>query len=638
MKFMKFSDNFFTGSGIKAALWAAVFFAACGAAEGAGPFRVEVGEEPYIGCEVTLTLSGVETRMPGTVYEWSVKGNAQAILFRKGGMECSFVPHDKKPITASVAALDSAGAELARSEISLTAKDIHVGIVQVEAEPFMLWDAIGKKDVEAGGLVAKEPFQFRFYLTPEYKKSLRIRWETDASTAILDGGDETQVTVVRNDIGDSEIAVTISDAKGLVLGRGSLSVNVPVSRSKVDESDRRRKAWKQWMTALSQWEAKNFDAAVENAKAAGETDPENLELTDGVRVMLANRVRVERARKLAAEAASLRNNEGKPVEALKIYRRSYAAWPIEEVEKIIGGLESEIDAMRIKAQKVEWLRDTATSYDQENLFARALVFYKEALTLVSHDAIAQRIGRIEKRLESMERARVLTEAGRELEARGRFQDALDTYRESLKIEASAEVGGHARELEEVIRKRQSRAASLRKEGADFQKKNDNTRALLRYLESLALWPDAETEKRVADLKKTVGDPSPKNIRSSEDFGIGTRADAVRLLRRGHDLYSEGKYREALDFYRRSYAISEDKPLKNWIERVESPLKEYEAVEKANALIKEGNTLYNSGRFAEALEKYKASLLSHSNVEVENFVKKLESALKSAKASASAVKQ
>ena len=47
------------------------------------------------------------------------------------------------------------------------------------------------------------------------------------------------------------------------------------------------------------------------------------------------------------------------------------------------------------------------------------------------------------------------------------------------------------------------------------------------------------------------------------------------------------------------------------------------MQKANALIKEGNTLYNGGRFSEALAKYKASLLAHPNAEVENFVKKLE---------------
>jgi tetratricopeptide (TPR) repeat protein len=602
------------------------FFVLCAAAEGAGSFRVEQKEEAYIGCEVVLSLAGEEAEKSEGVYEWSFRGNAQAILLRKGGLECRFTPRDTKPITASAASVGADGAILASAEITLTAKEFAVDIVRLKAEPFMLWDAAAKKDVEADGLVAGEPIRLKLKLTPEYKNQLRIHWDTDASTAIADAGDGEQITVVRNEVGEAEIFVVAADTTGLVLGRGSTSVSVPVSRSRVDESERRRKAWTQWTKALSQWESKDFDEAVVNAKAAAEVDPENLELADGVKAMLANHARVQRSRKLAAEAAALRDAK-KIVDALKVYRRSYAAWPLEENKRFIGDLEAEIDKMRVEAQRVEWLKDVAASYDQENLFSDALRFYKETLTLVSDDAIEQRVGRIEKRLLSIESAKALIGEGRTLEAGGQFQNALNKYKESLKLETNAEIDQHVRELEEVIKERRARAAALRREGADLQKKNDNAQALLRYMESQALWPDADTDRRVSALKKIVGEPSSGDIRSSEDFGIGTQDDAARFLRLGHDLYSEGKYREALNFYRKSYAISEDRRLKNWIERVEAPLKEYEAVQKANSLIKEGNNFYNGRRFSEALAKYKESLLVHPNAEVENFVKKLEDATK-----------
>jgi tetratricopeptide (TPR) repeat protein len=638
---MKFSggvsvDKKSAGRGINTVFLAVALLLVCGVAEGAASFRVEQDRDAYIGCEVLLSLAGKETETPGVAYEWSFKGNAQAILLRKGGLECRFTPHDTKPITASAAAIGANGAVLASVDISVTAKEFRADIVRLEAEPFMLWDAAAKKDVPAPGLVAGEPARFELKLTPEYNNRLQVRWDTDASTGIAEGGDGPQITIVRNEVGDAEISVVAADANGLVLGRGSVNVPVPVSRSKVDESNRRRKAWTQWTAALSQWEAKNYDGAAENAKAAAQIDPKNSELTDGVKAMLASHARVERARRLDAEAADLWNAK-KAVDALKLYRRSYAAWPTEEVRKSIGALETEVDAMRVKEQEIGWLRDIATSYDQENLFADAVGFYKQLLTLVSDDSVAQRIDRIEKRLLSMERAKALIDEGRGLETEGRLQDALDRYKESLKLEANAEMDEHAQELEEVIKERKTRAASLRREGADLQKKNDNAQALLRYMESQALWPDAEADRRVAALKKIVGEPSSQDIRSSEDFGIGTRTDAERLLRMGHDLYSEGRYREALALYRKSYAIFEDKQLKDWIERVETPLKEYEAVQKANALIKEGNSFYNGGRFAEALAKYKASLLVHSNAEVENFVKKLEGAVKTSGASAPAAK-
>jgi tetratricopeptide (TPR) repeat protein len=621
------------GRGIKAALWAAaviVVCAVCGVAEGADLFRVERQGDAYIGCEVLLSLAGKETAMPGVVYEWSFKGNAQAILLRKGGLECRFTPYDTKPISASASAIGADGTVLASAELTLTAKMFSADIIRVEEEkPFMLWDSAAKKDAAAPGIVAGEPVRFRLQLTPEYKKRLRIRWDTDASTGIVQGRDGPQVTIVRNEVGDAEIFVVAADENGLVLGRGSAVVSVPVSRSKVDESNRRRKAWTQWTAALSQWEEKNFDEAAENAKAAAQIDPEDPTLMDGVKIMLANYARTQKARRFAAEAEDLRSakNAKNILDALKLYRRSYAAWPTEEAQKSIAALEAEITAMRARDQEIEWLRDVATSYDQESLFADALGFYRKILALVSDDAVAQRIDRIEKRLVSIERAKTLIREGRELEAEDRLQDALDKYKESLKLEANAEMNNHARELEGTIKERKARAASLRREGADLQKKKDNAQALLRYLESQALWPDAETDGRIAALKTIVGDLSSEDIRSAADFGIGTRADAERLRRRGHDLYSDGKYRDALAFYHKSYAISEDKQLKDWIERVEIPLKEYEAVQEANALIKEGNALYNGGRFSEALAKYKASLLAHPNAEVENFVKKLEEAIK-----------
>jgi tetratricopeptide (TPR) repeat protein len=616
----------FAGRGIKAAFWVAVFFVICGAAEGADLFRVEQQGDVYVGCEVVLSLAGKEAAISGSAYEWSFMGNAQAILLRKGGLECRFTPYDTKPITASAAAVGADGATLATAEITLSAKEFSVDIVQLEGEPFMLWDAAAKQDAPAEGIVAGQPVRFELKLAPEYKDRIQLQWDTDAATGIIEGGDGSRVTVVRSEIGEAELSAVVRGVNGIVLGRGRADFDVSVSRSKIDESNRRRTAWAQWIEAFSQWGEKKFDEALKNAEEAAKTDPDNPELADGVKAIRANHARVERARRFAAEAAALRDTE-KLVDALKLYRRSYAAWPMEEAKNSIGVLEKEIDAARIKAQKMEWLRDVATSYDQENLFAEALGFYKELLALASDDSVAQRIDRIEKRLLSREQARIFIGEGRELEAKNQLQAALDKYKDSLKLETDAEVDGHARELEEAIKERKARAVSLRREAADFQKKKDNAQALLRYMESQELWPDAEADKQIAALRKIEKDPSSQDVRSSEDFGIGTRADAERFLRMGHDLYRDGKDWEALVLYRKSYAISEDGQLRDWIERVETPLKEYEAVQKANALIKDGNSLYNGGSFPEAIAKYKASLIVHPNAEVENFVAKLEDAMK-----------
>ncbi|MDR1979840.1 MAG: hypothetical protein LBQ42_13975 [Synergistaceae bacterium] len=612
---------------VGAACAAAFFFIAGVPAEGADAFRIELKEEAYIGCEVVLSLEGEASDNPGTTYEWSFAGNVKPILLRRGGLECRFTPFDTEPISASVNALDAEGNFLASADMSLIAKEFAVNIVMVEPEPFMLWDADAKQDVVADGLIAGEPIQLGLELSPVYANEIQCRWNTDAATSIRSGENAPQVTIARNEIGDAEISVVVTNANGVVLGRGSKNISVPIPRARVDESIRRKNAWNQWLEALTQWDAKNFDDAMENAVAASELDPETLEIADGLKTMSANYMRVERARKLTTDAVALQN-EQKLVEALKVYRRAYAAWTLSETETVIKYLESEVDKIRLRHQQAEWLKDTAAAYDQEGFFEDALKYYKETLALQPDDAVAQRADRIEKRLASIAQANAFADEGRRLETEGQLLEALEQYKESLKFEANAALEVHASELEETIKERRARAATLRREATDLQKKDNDAEALLRYKESQALWPDPELEQRIAELEKTVTEAPQQAVRSPEDFGIGTQADAARLLQEGHTLYKQGKYREALDVYRKSYAVSKDQRLADWISRVETSLKEYESVLQANVLIKEANNLYNEGNYPGALVKYKESLVIHANPEVENFTELLENNMKS----------
>ncbi|GHV48231.1 hypothetical protein FACS1894204_12370 [Synergistales bacterium] len=598
---------------------------------GASAISIEQQIDAYIGREVVLSLGGEYINTPGAVFEWSFDGSARSILLRKGGLECRFTPYEIEPVTASVNAFDAAGNKIASASLAIPVKEFKVNIALIERERILLWDIGAKKDVPAEGIIAGEPIPLKASLAPEYKGEVKCSWSVDASTAILNkedakNRDATSVTVVRSEVGDSEIAVVVTDAKGLILGQGSVRVSVPIARGRIAESARRRDAWTQWTKAQTQWQAKEYDAASETAKGAASADPENMELSDGVKTMLAHYARIVRARKLTADADALAQTK-KYDSALKTMRRSFAAWPLDGTEDNIKNLELTVEEIRLREQQVEWLKDTASAYDQEGLFSEALQYYRETLSMISDDAIAQRANRIEVRMAERVKAAAMAEEARALEENGHFMSALGKYKDSLKLEANPDVETHVRELDEAIKDRRAKAATLRREGSDLQKKNNNADALVRYMESQALWADPDLEKRIAAMKKTFGEPSA-NIRTPEDFGIGTQADATRLLRMGHDLYSEGKYREALLYYRRSYAISGNSRLRSWIERVETPLKEYEAVQKANALIKEGNDLYSDGKLQEALTKYKESLSVHSNAEVDSFAKNLEAAIKS----------
>lgn len=592
-------------------------------AEGTVSFYIEQEGAAYIGTEVVLLLGGNAATARDASFEWSFDGNARPILFRRGGLESQITPIDTEPITAFVSAFDANGDLLASASLTLEASEFSVEIVMVEPEPFMLWDANAQQDVAADGLIAGVPFQLEVRLTPDYSRVFHCTWTTDAATAIRAGRNEQRVTVVRNDIGDAEVSVVVRNADGLVLGRGARDVNVPITRSRIYESNRRRTAWNQWQEAQSQWAARNFDEAMASATAASETDPETREIMDGFEAMRANHNRVLRSRQFIAEAVSL-HGEQNLAEALRIYRRAYAAWPLSETQASIRALESEIDKMRIRAQQVEWLRDTAAAYDQEGLFAEALRYYRATLELQPDDeAVAQRAERIEYRLASIAQATALLEEGRALEAAGRLVEAVEKYNASLSFESNAALEAHARDLEATIGERMTQAAALRTEATNLLGGDNDAEALLRFRESYLLWPDEELGLLIAELEQTVTEPAEQVIRAAVDFGIGTQADAARLLQEGHALYRDGRYREALEIYRKSFAISSDARLGDWIRMVETSLEEYDAVLRANALIKEANNLYSEGDHAAAIEKYRESLAIHFNAEVENFIRMLE---------------
>jgi len=590
-------------------------------AEGSFTLSVEQEATAFIGTEVTLSLDGDATRVRNASFEWMFEGSANRILLRNGGLESRFVPIDTNPITARVSAFGPDGGLLASAYITLRASEFAVDIVMIEPEPFMLWDANAKRDVAAEELIAGEPVQFEVRLVPDYDRPIFSAWNTDASTAILRGGSEQRVTIVRNDIGDAELYIVVRDADGLVLGRGAKNVNVPISRMRIEESNRRRTAWHRWLEAQSQWDAKNFDEAVATAEDAHSIDTETREIEQGLEIMRANHVRVERSRSFIAEAVSM-HGEQNLTEALRLYRRAYAAWALAETEASIRLLESEIDQIRVRTQQAEWLRDTAVAYDQENRFTEALRYYRETLALIYDEAISQRAERIEMRLASVAQADALVAEGRELEAAGQFLAAVEKFRESLEFEADPAIEFHVRELEEVITARRTMAASLRTEATGLQGEGNYAEALLRFSESHGLWPDPEVAVLIASLEQAVPEGPRGEPRDPGSLGIGTRADAERLLLQGHTLYRDGRYREALEVYRQSYAIYNDARLADWISRVETSLNELDAVMRANDLIKQANDLYNAGEQLAALEKYKASLAIHHNAEVENFINML----------------
>ena len=602
-------------------LWTLISVAyVCSSTALAADLQIIQGEDVYVGKEIVLSLQGsLLSERP--LFEWSVSGDVKSILLRNGGAECAFTPINTSAIDIEAVAKNPDGQVLTTAKLGLTPRYFEVGIEKLEDEPLMLWDIKVKEERPTTELASNRPIRFEARLTPSYNGELRYDWTSDASTSIL-SSDASQTTITRSEIGDSELSVQIVNAAGIPLGRASRVVSVTVPSSRIEDSARQKAGWTDWQEAQAQWAQERHSDAVELAKRAAAQVPEDPDIAEGVKVMSANYDRVLRALELQKKGAEQR---GKDLlsDALKTFRRARVVWPMPESESSIKELEEEIDSLRVRNQKAEWLKDTAAAYDQEGQIQDALEYYNQSQALVPSQAVEERISRISRRLELIAEADKLAGTGSSLERNGKLVEAIESYKASLEHNPDGALAQHVKELEEIVGQRKRQAAALLREGSELQKKRHEPEALLRYRESMAMWPSPEAQKRIDALERTVQLPRSADIRAPENFGIGTKSDAAHFLIAGNKLYGEKRYREALVQYRKSYAISQDQILSELIRKLEASLNEYEAIQAANKLIKEGNLLYNQGRVQEAAAKYRESLAAHPNAEVEAFLKHIE---------------
>ena len=373
-------------------LWTLVFVTCVfSSAAHAADLQIVQGEDAYVGQEIVLSLQGsLLSQKP--LFEWSVSGDVKSVLLKNGGAEFAFTPINTSAIDIEAVAKNHDGQVLTTAKLGLTPRYFEVGIEKLEDEPLMLWDIKVKEERPTTELASNRPIRFEARLTPSYNGELRYDWTSDASTSIL-SSDASQTTITRSEIGDSELSVQIVNAAGIPLGRASRVVSVTVPSSRIEDSARQKAGWTDWQEAQAQWAQERHSDAVELAKRAAAQVPEDPDIAEGVKVMGANYDRILRALDLQKKGAEQREKD-LLVEALKIYRRARVVWPMPESETSIKELEEAIDALRVKNQQAEWLKDTAAAYDQEGQIQEALDYYNQSQALVPSQTIEERISLI----------------------------------------------------------------------------------------------------------------------------------------------------------------------------------------------------------------------------------------------------
>ena len=585
--------------------------------------RILINGDSHVGEQTILAVDSSGIPSGGSV-EWSVSPttgqNPDRISLRSGGRECAFTPLDTHPVKVVASFVNRDGDIISTTESLITPKEFTVNVAVVVDRPLTLWNSANRSNyvLSPDVLMANTPIRIRASLSPAFRGEHSFKWTADAATALM-SQDNEDIFIRRGSVGESEITVTAFNQSGIRLGSGESRVSITLPVSTFEEAASEREAWQTWQRALALWESRNYSEAVQLAQRASDLSPRDKEISDGLRAITANYARFTKAAKLREDAANLETRRLYE-DALKNLRAAQVIWPIDTGTEEIAEAERKVNEQRLLQQQANWLRDTASAYDNENMFEDALEYYARSIALVSSDAVIDRMNRIRNRLTLIADADRYAGEGNTLEREGKLQEALNHYAASLQSNPDATLRQHIEELQNVISRRERQARTLYNEGRDHQRRNQNQEALRLYTESMNVWENDDARQRIRQLNR-VKLPPDTVIRGPEDFGIGTRLDAQKMIQAADELYSQGNIDEAAPLYRKALSISPSNELRNWVAKLDGIIKERDAVAAANRQIAEANALYKSGKVKEAMELYRESLKTHKNPEIEAFIRK-----------------
>ena len=589
----------------------------------AAPNIIE-NSEAHVGEQVVLSVETSQIPSNGGV-EWSVSPTTgktpDRISLRAGGRECAFTPLDTEPVRVIASFVDRNGNVISSTEKLVTPKEFQIDVAVVIERPITLWDASRRSDyaLSADVLMANSTIKVRASLNPPFRGQHKFIWVSDAATAIM-SQDNDNIFIRRSSIGDSEISVKAFNSSGIKLGSGEGKVSITLPVSAYNDSNNDREAWQSWQRAQELWENKSYSEAVELAQRAINLSPRDNEISEGLRAMNTNYARYTRAQKLR-EDAEVFDSRNQFEDALKNLRAAQVIWPLDDGTESIELEEEKVNHQRQIQQEANWLRDTASAYDNENMYEEALEYYAKSIAVMSSDAVSDRIERIRNRLTLIADADRYAGEGNSLEREGKLQEALNHYSASIMSNPDATLRQHIEELQSVIQRRERQANALYREGQDLQRRNNNQEALKRYRESMNVWENDNARQRIQQLSRNTRLSPDTIIRGPEDFGIGTKLDAQKITQEADELYSQGNIDEAVALYRKALSISPSDEMRRWVAKLDANIKERDAVIAANKMISEANTLFKAGKKKEAIDLYRQSLNTHKNAEIEEFIRR-----------------
>lgn len=329
-----------------------------------------------------------------------------------------------------------------------------------------------------------------------------------------------------------------------------------------------------------------------------------------------------RALKLRDEAVAL-EEKGELQAALAKYQGSLSVWSNAEVQAQSQALADRMaaEAEAKLREQARLLKEEAVAFESRGEAKEALAKYREALAVRPDQEIADLMTRLENKLAEEERnralARQLKDEAYAFELKGSFKEAAAKYRESLRLQADAELEQHTAALEKQVSDEEALQARLRAiadEARGLEQAGDLKAAIEKYREALAVRPDKKMDALVASLEKRLA-------KQEEEKRI---AQARSAKEEAKMLEQEGELRQAIERYRQSLNLAPDPALEQHVKEIEAALTAAEARQlEADRLREEAAALLTQNNLPEAIAKYRESLKLIPDQELQGHVTMLE---------------
>lgn len=585
-------------------------------------------KEPFIGQEVKLQVT-TRPKMGDDIigFWWEIPN-----YWTGTGDKASFKSKDSKPVKVTVhAKTKDGGDEVGTKDVVITAKGYQVSVSEpryLESPPQMWQCDTQLGQAQRCGMVTLKPNQFVTHRDIFFKATVtpnpdspRYRWTVDPSGSCGFPGSGSEIKINCSNTGTYTVKLEVTNADGAKLGEASTSVTISISQAQIDNSKKAKDAYDKLQKAKELVAQGKLDEGITLASESAGLDPKNTE-AKSLLDKWKNDLQGIKKHIVILEQLLKDNKLTEAEKELQSAQRINAKHQLVlEAENRLKAKKQEFNQKQAEAQR---LKAEGEAFERQGKLQDAVNKYKESIKIIPDKALDDNIKRLEaeiaKDAQKKQTADKLWDECSSLAKQNKLSEAFMKCKESLSHWSSDKRAVAVKEMEIQINQTNAnkvKADRLWDECALLTKQSKNQEALNKCRESLSYWSSDKRVAAVKDLENIINQESQK------------KATADRLWDECSALAKQNRPNEALAKCRESLKYwSSDKRLAAVRDMEQLTNQTNQKQEQCKLLMNEGYQLKQQGRLKDALAKYEEAQKICPNAETEQIITSIKKAITS----------